>query len=170
MNEPSSLITTLEDLLVREFRVCQSIFTITKDERLSLSKNDVATLSTLTEQKEALLDELGQIEDQRRMVAQELSNPLGINSPSPTIADISAVLNSEVGSRISRLREGILALAEKTRNLTGGNHALAISALERTDALQTFLLDILKPTLFYQPPGTTSKIDPDIILGVDQRT
>lgn len=168
MDKTPSMVTSLEDVLVQEFRACQNLHTLTKDERVALFQNDVTKLTDLVEHKEALLDELGQIEDHRRMIVQNLAQSFGVQSSSPTIAEISAVLNSEPSDRISRLREGILALTGDIRDLTDGNQALAISALERVDAVQAFLLELYSPTLLYQPPGTAPQAEQDMTLDIDQ--
>jgi flagellar biosynthesis/type III secretory pathway chaperone len=169
MDNTPKVITTLEDLLVNEFRACQSILSLTRDERQVLTRNEFATLPAVVEQKEALLDELSQIEDQRRMVAHELAQKLGIVSTSPTIAEIATALPPEDGRRINRLREGIVALSGEIHELTSGNRALAVSALERVDAVQTFLMDLCKPSLFYQPPGAPSYKEAEAAMGIDHR-
>ncbi len=169
MEKMPSIITTLEDLLVHEFRTCQFILNLTKDERQALTRNEFNNLPAIVEQKEALLDELSQIEDQRRMVAHELAQKLGIVSSSPTIAEIGAALPVEEGRRINHLREGIVALSGEIHELTSGNHALAVSALERVDAVQTFLMDLCKPSLFYQPPGSHPHKEAEAALGIDHR-
>jgi len=168
MDTTPSMVTDLENLLVQEFRFCQMLLNLTKDERLALIKNDTQTLSVLTERKEVLLDELSQIDDRRRMIAMELSCAIGLQATSPNIAAIAAELNPETGARINRLRDGILALAADIRDLTSGNRTLALSALERTDTLQAFLLDHLKPTLFYQIPGAHPQVEAETIWGIEQ--
>jgi flagellar biosynthesis/type III secretory pathway chaperone len=162
-------LTTLEELLVKEFSNCQSLHALTKEERMALSKNDVKTLSTLIEDKEILLDELGQIEDERRMIVQKLAEGLGLRSQSPTVADIVRAVNPEVASRLSHLREGITALAGNIRDMTSGNQALAASALERVDAMQAFLLDLLRPSLTYHPSGIIRRADVNSGWDADQR-
>jgi hypothetical protein len=114
---------------------------------------------------------LGQVEDQRRMLAQDLAREMGIAAASPTIAEIATALSPEEGGRINRLREGILALSGEIRELTGGNCALAVAALERVDAVQTFLLDLYRPALFYQPPGVPqTRAESGAAWGVDLGT
>jgi flagellar biosynthesis/type III secretory pathway chaperone len=167
--DPSSMLNNLEDLLVREFRACQTLLTLTKDERQALARNDVWALSTLVEQKEAWLDELAQIEDQRRMVVQELARQIPLKSPTPSVADLAAALEPEVGGRMDRLRDGIGALSGEIRELSSGNRALAASALERTDAVQSLIVDLLRPSLNYQPPGTPYRPEHGAAWGVDQR-
>ena len=167
---PVKLIYDLEDLLVQEFRACQTLLSLTKDERLALARSDVEALSALVEQKESMLDELAQIEDHRRMVVQEIARRLPLPAPNPAVAELAAVLEPELGGRIDRLRNGINTLSSEIRELSSGNRALAASALERTDAVQSLLLDILRPSLNYQPPGVPCHPQAGPAWGVDHRT
>ncbi len=152
------LTTTLEDLLVREFRVCQNLYSLTREERLLLSKNDVQALMSLVERKEALLDELGRLEDLKSMTMQEMGTILGLDSKpvqSLTVGDIIAALDVDSASRLGNLRSGILALVDQVRDLTHGNRALATTALERADALQAFLLSFYQSPTGYRPQGVS---------------
>lgn len=169
MNDILTLAATLEDLLVQEFRACQSLHQLTKDERQALSKNDLSGLEVILEQKEVVLDELGQIEDRRRMVTQILGDQVGLEHTNPTLTAICQGLNNEIGRRIRNVKEGISALAEEIKIMTSGNHALAIIALERVDALQTILIDSFRPSLTYERPGTKASTNFDVVWDVDQR-
>ena len=140
MDETSLLITSLEDQLVRGFRLCQAIQALTWEERLALASHDPAALTAYVEEKEALLDELAQTEDQRRTVVQELSQKFSLNSPDPSLAGMAVALPSEESSRIMRLREGTLALSGEIRELTAGNQVMASSGLERVAALRDALM------------------------------
>jgi flagellar biosynthesis/type III secretory pathway chaperone len=169
MSDIPTLVAALEELLVSEFRLCQALHALTSEERQALAGYDLQGLSRLVERKEALLDELGQIDDRRRMVVQELSRLYHLPSPMPSIAEISAALPGEAGRRVHHLREGIVALAQDIRDLSLGNQALALTALQRADALQTFLLDLCRPALLYQPPGSPPRDETETPWGVDQR-
>jgi len=160
----------LEDLLAQEFRLYQDLHALTKDERQALAKNDVPALSVVVERKEAILDEMSQVAEARRAMVGELALGFGITAQFPTVADLSARLTPEMSGRLKRLREGILALAIDVRDLTRGNQSLALVSLERVDAVQTFILEILRPALSYQPPGRAIRpSEPGIAWDVDQR-
>lgn len=169
MNDILTLAATLEDLLVQEFRTCQSLHQLTKEERQALSQNDLSALEVILEQKEVVLDELGQIEDRRRMVAQNLGDQIGLQHTTPTITAICQALNNEMGQRIRRIKGGISALAEEIKIMTSGNHALAMIALERVDALQTILIDSFRPSLTYERPSAKASTNLDVVWDVDQR-
>jgi len=167
---PKKLINDLEELLVQEFRACQTLLDLTRNERQALARNDVDTLTSLVEQKESKLDELAQIEDRRRVAIQTIAQRLSLPSPNPAVSELAAFLDPESGRRIERLRDGISTLSGEIRELSSGNRALAASALERTDAVQSLLLDILRPTLNYQPPGMPYQNQSGPAWGVDHRT
>jgi flagellar biosynthesis/type III secretory pathway chaperone len=160
-------LNALEDVLVKEFRLCQNLHALTKDERAALAKNDVSSLLTLVERKEALLDELGQLDDSRRTLTQETSQQLGLNIESPTLTDILPAIDLDSATRLGHLREGILALMNEVKDLTHGNRALAVTALERTDAVQAFLLSLYQTPAGYRPQNVPASREPTLSWEVD---
>lgn len=158
----------IEEMLVQQFKLCQTLHSLTKDERIALTKQDIASLAALAEQKEALLDRMSQVEERRRVSVQEVAYKAGLRLETPTIVDVIPILPPQQAGRVANLREGILALSQEIRDLTGGNHSLIMLGLERIDALQTFLLDLYRPTITYQRPGTVNpKTMPELSLDVD---
>lgn len=131
--EQQALINTLEDLLVREFRTCQLFLTLTHDERQALTRQELSLLSTLIDEKEVLLDELAQTEDQRRAVVQKLVQKKGCQRLSGRLAALEPALPTGAGERLNRLREGILALSSKIQTLVNGNQRLAIMAMSKVE-------------------------------------
>ena len=154
------LQANLEDLLVREFRACQGLSAYTKEERAALTSNNVEKLSELVDKKEALLDEIGMVEESRRSVVESLAREIGQAGKCSTLTELLPHLESAIAGRLSRLREGILALSSEVRDLTSGNVALTNSALEHNDALQSFLLAICQPPPIYQSTGTAASLAP----------
>ncbi len=158
----------IEETLVQQFKLCQTLHSLTKDERIALTKQDIASLANLAEQKEALLDRMSQVEERRRVTVQEVAYKAGLHLGAPTIADILPILPPHQAGRVANLREGIFALSQEIRDLMGGNHALILLGLERIDALQTFLLDLYRPTITYQRPGAANPNQmPELSLDVD---
>jgi flagellar biosynthesis/type III secretory pathway chaperone len=153
MESPRSLLTNLEELLVREFRTCQSLYELARVERAALGGSDIQQLSTCVERKEALLDDLSRLIERRRAAARNLGAALGLPAHSSSVADIIAALDREKGEQLSRLREGILAVTHKIRDLTRGSLALAQEGLERTERLQVFLLSLHRSPSNYGPGG-----------------
>jgi flagellar biosynthesis/type III secretory pathway chaperone len=167
-NRSHELLNALEDVLVREFRLSQNLSVLTKEERNALMIQDVTSLLTLVERKEALLDELGQLDDSRRMIIQETSALLDIKTESPSVADIISVVDADTSTRFSHLREGILALMNDVRDLTQGNRVLATSGLERVDAVQAFLLNLFRSPEGYKPHNAPVSREPFVAFEIDQ--
>jgi flagellar biosynthesis/type III secretory pathway chaperone len=153
-------MTALEDLLVKEFRACQALHALTREERQALATGKIEDLMKLIEQKEVRLDEMGEIEGKRRVLIQELNRLYGLKPETSTLADLTASLPEELSGRLRRLGEGIFALLVDVRDLTQGNRAIASNALERADAIQAFLLNLYHRPGGYRPgeslPGADS--------------
>lgn len=169
-NHARMLLETLEDQLVKEFRVCSRLRDLTKEERSALVSNNVSLLSSLVELKEAVLDELGRLDDARRSTTDRLATLLGIQEQSLSVARLLSALEPALADKFDRLREGILAVMNQVSDLTHGNSLLAASAMERNTALQTFLLDQYQPLQSYSPPGIRLAADAPIAMGYDHRT
>src|SRR5512145_164375 len=102
MKTPLPLLTDLEELLVKEFRTCQTLYEVARVERAALSSNDILQLASSVERKEGLLDDLGRLSERRRSAAQYLGAELGLPMYSCSVADIIAVLDKEKGEQLSR--------------------------------------------------------------------
>ncbi len=169
MEQQLRVMTALEDLLVREFRTCQSLLNLTRSEWHAFAQNDITGLAGLVEEKEVLLDELGKLEDERRMIVQQLAEILNIQSPAPTVQDVTMAIDSEDARQINNLREGILALSENICELTRANHAVAQAGIERVDALQSYLLALYRPAIYW-PSGQQPRTEQaGLNLDIDQR-
>jgi flagellar biosynthesis/type III secretory pathway chaperone len=156
IDKKQDLLNTLEDLLVREFRACQLLYQLSREERVAISNHEIPRMLSLVEDKEAVLDELGRLDDSRRMTCQELGSLLGLAIHAPTVADLLPGLSPENACRMGRLREGILTVMDKVRDLNRGNHALASSELDRAGSVQSFLLSLIQPPATYGPLGMKS--------------
>lgn len=119
------LFNGLEDLLVREFRTCQALHKLTRQERDAIAKQDARLLLALVIEKEALLDELERLEEARRSALQEAHCSLGLTVESLSLSQVCSALGQDSGSRVNHLRSGIQALIEQVRDLTRANQALA---------------------------------------------
>lgn len=70
-------LDTLEQVMVRQFNLLQELLSLTRAERDALYRNDTTLLMPLVERKEALLDQIVLLEDQRRMETERLVNTSG---------------------------------------------------------------------------------------------
>jgi flagellar biosynthesis/type III secretory pathway chaperone len=159
----------LEAFLVQEFRTCQSLAGYTKNERQALLSNDVDALLSIVEQKETSLDELYNLENQRRELMGEIASEAGLQLPDPAYTDIFPYLEVELAERIRRIQEGMLVLLNNIGKLNFGNNALALSALERVDAVQAFILKLYQPNDSYRAPGMPNSQEGYLKWSVDQK-
>lgn len=166
----ANLITTLEGILVEEFRTCQSLQKVVKQERYLLIEADVNSLSDLIEEKDILLDELSQIEEQRRMTIEKLTEHYPLVKELTTAEDLFELLDPVVSKRLERLYTGIRTLIDQIKEFNLGNQALALNGLSRVDAVQAYLLNIFQNPQDYQPPGSTSQQSEVLVYDLDQRT
>jgi flagellar biosynthesis/type III secretory pathway chaperone len=162
-------LTTLEDILVREFRACQTLHTLTKEEQVSLSSGDMHKILTLVEYKESILDDINQLEEKLRKTVSQLAKLVKLPAESATLAEVLATLNNDASERLERLREGILSLLGVVRNLTFGNQAFATGGLERLDAVQAYLLNLFQSITDFNQLGTPSTQPQKLALDFDHR-
>ncbi len=147
MENAQHLLETLEDLLVKEFRSLQNLVALTKEERRVLSAyNQPQELLSVVEQKEALLDELGKLEDATRILTVHWANHTqsGSSNASATVGEIIAAQPAALSERLGRLRAGIRTLAKDMHDLNRGNQLLVSAGLDRTLGLQQFLFNLSK--------------------------
>ncbi len=144
-------VLELEEVLVAQFREVQQVIELTLTEREALLNNS-EHLMPVVEEKEALLDRLGVMEDNRRMVVQKLSLERGLVSPETSITELLPYLDAPISQRVSRLAEGITTLAARARELNDYNQALACTRLDWLRAAQVFLVGVVQPDAGYRPP------------------
>lgn len=162
-------LTALEDILVKEFRLCQNLYALNKEERTALSGRDAAALTTLVENKESMLDEFGQLEDSRRMIMQQVVDAMGMDQDAATLADVIRAIEGETARRLDHLHQGVIALTKEIKDLTQGNRALAETALEHVDAVQAYLLSLLDVSAVgYRPPRVPVSQSPSVTFEIDQ--
>jgi flagellar biosynthesis/type III secretory pathway chaperone len=167
MNIRREHLRTFEGLLVKEFRSYQTLFNLTLEERQSLSRSDVARLLALAEHKEALLDQLGRLEESRRVLLYKLERaPASGAQPGEgaALATVLGTLDREEAGRIMHLQEGILVLMGQVRELTQGNRALAACALERASNLQAQLAGLWQIPLTWDRDAAPLSIKNDPAL------
>lgn len=159
----------LEQLLVRQFRGLQELVQLTRAERELLLKGGT-DIMRVVEDKEALLDQLSLMEDNRRKLAQDMALAYGLHSDQTSIGELCAVIDFDVAIRIRRLSEGISALASQARDLNHSNQALTFTRLDWLKAVQSFLIGVAQPETGYQPPGSpTAGLNETAGLGLELR-
>jgi flagellar biosynthesis/type III secretory pathway chaperone len=154
-----SLIVSLEDILVQEFRAVQTLITITRDERQHLPTTDADILMALVEKKENLLDEMGLLEEKRRTTIQEIAASFGVQMKTSSVKELFPYLDPGTEGRLNRLSEGIASLVTQARDLNHGNHAMAGTSIEWLESTRAFLYGHYQNQVSYQPPGATPSVE-----------
>ncbi|KPL84126.1 hypothetical protein SE15_02825 [Thermanaerothrix daxensis] len=154
-------LETLEQVMVRQFNLLQELLGLTQAERDALYRNDAVLLMPLVERKEALLDQIVLLEDQRRMHTERLSQYLqtGIGD-APSLHQILPHVPSPRAERLQRLSEGILSLATQVRQTNEHNALLITNAIEWVNATQEFVLSLYTQPEGYSPTGQRAASEP----------
>lgn len=173
MSNPNAIETTqqlfhgLEAVIVNQFRISQSLLSLVENERKALVKGDIDGLNKLIEEKELLLDEMGQCENTRKGVCEKIALLNGFPETT-SMGDLLEKFQSVTVERIKRLHEGIITVQIKVKEINQGNQSLANINLERLDSLQEFLLSLFTPSSYYQPSGALPGDKPSATYGVEK--
>jgi flagellar biosynthesis/type III secretory pathway chaperone len=157
--QTKELLNSLENVLVQEFRTLQSLIAVTKEERILFNKKDPDAIMKVVEQKESLLDQLGLMEEKRRMFTTGIASELAIKLKNSSLNELFSGLDYYDKDRLTRLNDGIAMLVQQARDLNYGNQALAKTALNWLESAQTFLINISQPVEGYRPPGANPSME-----------
>jgi flagellar biosynthesis/type III secretory pathway chaperone len=149
----SEKVSELELLLVRQFRLLQELIEKSHKERKAIL-NGEDILTRLVEDKEALLDQLNLVENERRKVVQEIMVALNIRVESSSVKELIPHLDPETGTRISRLSDGMNSLVWQARDLNHDNQLLANVRLDWVKSAQSMLIELAQPGEGYRPPAS----------------
>lgn len=169
MSDLQESLSILEDILVREFRICQMLYSMTKAEQKSLSRGDVQELLSLIEQKESILDKMNQLEENLRVIVSDLAQIIDLPARTTTLVEFLTAIDNESSERLQRLRIGIMALLGETRNLTYANQAIATNGIKRIDGVQAFLLDLFQSFIDHDQLRKAKKQPSEKILSIDHQ-
>jgi flagellar biosynthesis/type III secretory pathway chaperone len=125
-----STTSPLADLLVKEFRTCQDLHYLIREERRAVLNHDERLVDALTTQKQRLLEELHQLDSSVQQKIRDIGQAMAIreNPDSPsTTAKILVEYDRETFGRHYSLYEGILALKEIISAMDSVNQTLAVS-------------------------------------------
>jgi flagellar biosynthesis/type III secretory pathway chaperone len=154
-------VLDLENLMVRQLRSLQQLVDLSRQEREALLKHNDRLMS-ITEDKEALLDQLSLMEDARRKLVQEIAILLELKSSTTSIAELVPHFKKEESIRINRLAEGINSLAVQAKEMSHANQALICTRLEWLQAAQSFLISMAQPNPGYRPPVAPASVDSSV--------
>ncbi len=166
---PDQHLSTLESLLVQEFRALQSLIAVTREERSCFTAHDPAALMLTVEKKEALLDELSLTEEARRMTTLDVTTGLGLPTRTSSLVELLPHLDSEISDRLGRLSDGISALVDQARDLNYGNRVLSRTALDWVVSTQAFLINTCQPESGYRPPGAIPSYEQTAVWDIEHQ-
>ena len=146
-------LAQLEDTLVSEFRVLQSLIHITQKESSALLKGNHSILMPVLEDKEALLDQLNGLEEAREKICNALGDALGVNGKPTSIRSLLPFVEKEQAGRFQRLCDGIVALGSQQKELNLNVNTLAQTWIDMIHSTQAYLLSFYQAPATYQPPG-----------------
>ena len=128
---PASTTNPLADLLVKEFRTCQDLHYLIREERKAVLNRDVRLVEALTFQKQRLIEELNQLDLAIQSKIEDIGQSLivkGHSYPILSTATILAEYDRETSGQLHSLYEGIQALKEKITAMDSINQTLAVPA------------------------------------------
>lgn len=124
-------------LMVREFRLWQSLLRLAGEERRLLADGDVSGLIELAQRKNEALSHLGDCHQQRNQIAPDLAIPPAHSAAGREEIHTISDLPEDEALRLSRILEGIRTLAWQVGELTRGNYALADCSTRRLWSIQS---------------------------------
>lgn len=164
------LMDTLEAALVKMFRLCQSLFTLTKEERQILIEGKANDLEEISSQKAKIIEEIENSEISRSQVSDKIAQACGLTRRFETLSELLDTVIYDKKDQIRRLQEGILALQTDIREINNGNYALATLNLQHLEAVQGYLVNLIyAPSAFYAPPNAINRDEPPKTWGMDHK-
>jgi len=133
---------SLIDLLIKEFRVWETLLRLTREERQALFAEDLPVLANLARSKERMFRELGLYQHSRQELLKYLLGIQGCGPDflkSPPMQAILDTFTPQEAGCLLHVAEGTETLVVQLEDLARGNYALADCAMKRAWALQTWL-------------------------------
>jgi flagellar biosynthesis/type III secretory pathway chaperone len=132
-------LKALESSLVKEFRACQALLFLTKEERGALATGAILRLLALSEHKESLLDRLANLASARQVQVTELTEQSSTDAEAAIVRSLKD-MDMQDELYLASLYEGIQVIRGQVRELALGNRALAATALSQAASLQASLV------------------------------
>jgi flagellar biosynthesis/type III secretory pathway chaperone len=164
------LVDSLEASLVKVFRLCQSLFTLVKEERQILVEGRANELEPISIQKQKILDEMENAEATRLKISDQIARLSGQTGQFESLSDLLGAVDFLRKDEVRRLQQGILTLQTDIRELNNGNYALATLNLQHLEAVQGFLVNLIySPSSYYGPSHAPQVVEPPSTWGMDHK-
>ena len=135
----SSAVAGLEDVLVAELHLSQTIDALTEQEREAIASRDPSTPAAVARALSTCLAEFARLEAEHDAAVGQLAQHSGL-AHDLTFEQLLPHLDPAIAQRLGVYRLGILAHLEHTRSLRPANRALARAAAGGPETWRRFLM------------------------------
>lgn len=123
-------IRELGKVLEKELNLYRALLELSKAKTQVLLEGDINRLKGITGSEQALMLNLGRLEDERLKVLKNLEEPLGLKAEGATISEILARIDSGNESGLSALQQEITKVLKELDEVNSKNTMLIKKALE----------------------------------------
>jgi flagellar biosynthesis/type III secretory pathway chaperone len=146
LNRLLALLDTLE-------RVYRSLRGVLENERAALTAANLADFLVARDRKEALLNRLQELEDQRVRLTDQLAAALDLAPTTVTVSRLAHHLAPPEAGRLKACSGRLTATLAQIGNLNGANKALIGASLGFVEGSLQVLQTLRRPTTIYHPNG-----------------
>jgi flagellar biosynthesis/type III secretory pathway chaperone len=137
-------IEELQNILVAESEAYQQLITLTQAERSALQKEDLDNLTSVTQEKQELLEKVSAWEQVRATIMAHLANEFGL-PPDVSLLDLITHMDESVADTLSDIRNEFIQLVEQLLTLNHGNQLMLQTGLVRIESTFDYLSTIAAP-------------------------
>ena len=137
MNDPA--VTELIEVINDEIRLFGEMLSLLQEEQRALVANDTALIESNAMAQREMAAEAHVLEARRAQIVPLVAQRLGEDSEDVSLARLVALLSSEEGDELGRMRNTLLELMDRIRHVTASNSFLIRQSMRYTERC----LDIL---------------------------
>ena len=162
-------LLSLETNLIAMFRLCQTLYSLAKEERQVLVDGKASELDALAEKKLKIIDGIEKTEKEYQVFISEIASLSGVTREVSKLSDLLMNFGEKEVEQIKRMQEGILVLQKDIKEVNNGNYALAKLNVQHLEVVQGFILNNIYPSSsYYGPDNNIEKKEPLTNWQMDQ--
>jgi flagellar biosynthesis/type III secretory pathway chaperone len=150
MQDTLNRLLTLLDTLERVYRSLRGEL---ENERAALTAANLADFLVARDRKEALLNRLQELEEQRLRQTDRLAAALDLPPATVTVSRLARRLPPPEAGRLKASSDRLTATLAQAGNLNGVNRALIEASLGFVEGSLQVLQGLRRPTFIYHPNG-----------------
>jgi flagellar biosynthesis/type III secretory pathway chaperone len=150
MQDNLNRLLALLDTLERVYRLLRGEL---ENERAALTAANLADFLVARDRKEALLNRLQELEEQRERQTGRLAAALDLSPTTVTLSRLADYLPPAEAGRLKAAVDRLTATLAQVGNLNGVNRALIGASLEFVEGSLQVLQTLRRPTSIYQANG-----------------